>query len=144
MSKVRSIRRCLSITAWCLLLGVVGCGSGKLPTYPVTGTVTFADGKPVAFGQIELYNAEHDLTARGKIQPDGTFELGTFADRDGAVAGQHQAIVVQIRLPGQLGKERTSHGQHVDARYADFSTAKLEFNVSSEQPNHWHIKLDQD
>ena len=118
-----------------------GCNHQPFPTYPVTGTVEFADGTPVAFGHIELYHEQHDLTARGTIQPDGSFSLGTFDEGDGAVEGTHRAIVVQLLIPGQMNGAHPDHGRHVARNYADYSTSGLEVVVSSDKPNHPRLVL---
>jgi hypothetical protein len=79
---------------------VVGCGSGKIGTYPVTGTVNL-DGKP-AEGAIVIFcpteGSEQFKRERpfGKTGPDGKFELTTFVANDGAPAGDYK---VMIRWP---------------------------------------------
>ena len=72
---MKSLRKLLLVSAIAL---VSGCGSDRLPTYPVKGEVVFEDGRPVRAGNIEFYNSEHDLTARGVIKESGEFQMGTF------------------------------------------------------------------
>ena len=79
-----------------LIVSAVGCSSDQTPTYPVSGRVVFENGNPVRHGTIELTSAEHGTTATGRIDHDGGFMLGTYTANDGAAAGDHSAIVVQM------------------------------------------------
>ena len=89
-------RRSLGVLV--LAIGVltqIGCGPKRPPTYPVKGKLVFEDGTSPRFGEIEFYNAEEKINARGRIERDGTFTVGTFAENDGAVAGTHQIVIIQ-------------------------------------------------
>ena len=112
---------------------LVGCGSEQLPVYPVDGTVRFEDGSKVMFGDIEFFNAEHRLNARGKINRDGTFEVGTFTDNDGAVAGTHKVIILQVTgnyLTEKLSDDiKHDHGELVNSAYFDYRTSDLECEI---------------
>ncbi|PQO27289.1 carboxypeptidase regulatory-like domain-containing protein [Blastopirellula marina] len=113
-----------------------GCETPGLPTYPVQGQVQFEDGTPVRSGYVETISREHRVNARGKIQRDGSFELTTFHEADGAVAGPHDVIVVQF-----LGSEKASqinhdHGEVVSTRFADYAQSGLSMNVHEQQDNH--------
>ena len=81
---------------WVLLtVFAAGCGGAgvKHPTFPVKGTVTYK-GQPVPRGTIRFNPADMELpTARGTIGPDGSFVLETYAEGDGAVAGEHVVTV---------------------------------------------------
>lgn len=118
-----------------LLVANAGCGDESVPTYPAAGQVTFADGDPVRFGVVELRSVDRGVTARGKIERDGTFVLGTRTSSDGAVAGRHQAIVVQHVSPNAAPQpldESHSHGPTsglAASKYADFATSSLEVEI---------------
>ena len=80
-------------------IALVGCGGGPVPTYRAGGKVVFPDGKPMQGGNVEFRAvnktpAGDNPVARGEIQSDGTFELSTFRPGDGAVEGEHLALVV--------------------------------------------------
>ncbi|MCP4098201.1 MAG: hypothetical protein GY748_18370, partial [Planctomycetaceae bacterium] len=75
---------------------ILGCGSGQVPTHAIDGIVQSEDGSPLMFGNIEFYNAEHKINARGNINRDGTFTVGTYSDNDGAVEGEQQIAILQI------------------------------------------------
>ena len=86
---------------FCLALGALaGCGPSGPPQYPVSGSVEFR-GKPLTMGMVAIHN-EDGLSpmAKGEIQPDGKFTLGTHTPDDGAVAGQYTVTVTSM-TPGQ-------------------------------------------
>ena len=123
-----------------LLLGVVGCGSGQLSVYPVEGTVVFRNGGSPMFGTIEFYNEEHKINARGKLNRDGKFTLTTYEEGDGAVAGKHEIVIIQIvtETTGLLAKAKTNvvhnHGALVARKYLDYRTSGLACDIK-EGPN---------
>ena len=118
------------------VMATTGCHSDRLPTYPVSGTIQYADGKPVTFGYVEFYCQTHDITARGPIAEDGSFQLSTFQPDDGAVAGQHQVIVTQVLMPqpvvepGATAARQHQHDRHLPQRYASFATSDLRCEVT--------------
>jgi hypothetical protein len=132
-----SLMRLLRRPAPLLLLFVLmayGCGKGY---QPVRGTVTFEDGKPVPGGMIvfESLGEEHPITARGEIQPDGSFELGTDNPEDGVRPGKYQVLVTQrVENPDAVVP------LPFDSRYTSFKTSGLEFEVKS-GVNQYPIKL---
>lgn len=83
--------RPLLVSAWLALLAA-GCGTARLETAPVAGRVTL-DGKPVPAGTV-VFLAAVGPSAKGPIQADGTYRLGTYGSADGAVVGSHRVIVV--------------------------------------------------
>ena len=104
-------------------------------TYPVSGHVQFADGEPVRTGTIELESKEHGTSATGTIQEDGTFVLGTYTPDDGAAAGNHRAIVVQIVIADGITKHTKDHGRAVPPRYGDYESSPLSVEVQAQPKN---------
>jgi len=132
----------MKLIALTLLPLLIGCGSNQLPTHPVEGWVRFEDGTYPKFGDIEFYNAQHKLNARGKIQRDGSFTVGTFTENDGAVEGKHQIIVLQVsgdpmtrRLSDSI---KHDHGVLIDSSYFDYRTSGLECDIV---PGNNQVKL---
>lgn len=123
-------------------LALPGCGKKGVATYPVSGKVVFDDGEPVKFGRVEFYHAEHDLTSRGTIQTDGSFQLGTYSKQDGAPAGTHDVVVMQLIMSGEAGITPHHHGRHIDDRYASYETSGIEVQVSESRDNECRIVLD--
>ena len=108
-----------------------GCGSAGSSTMaelvPVKGKVTYK-GEPVKQGTIIFEPDGYGRTARGKIQPDGTFVLGTNKEGDGAVRGSHRVAVVGtgIKSPRDAvaqkykGVEGSGLSAEVDAEHGEF------------------------
>lgn len=117
-----------------VLMVSVGCNSNP-PTYPVKGTVEFENGRPVVVGIVECFSEEHKLNARGDIGPDGSFSLTTFSPGDGAVAGGHRCVVLQMVIGENITSHRPSTVGVVSPKYADYSTSGLSIDVSPDSPN---------
>jgi hypothetical protein len=85
-------------------VSVLGCGSAesRKPTYPVTGRILLADGKPVAHATVVLHPIDGSTDApkpRGKVDRDGTFTLTTYDGGDGAPSGRYR-VTVELWLAG--------------------------------------------
>lgn len=130
-----------------LVAAVAGCQEGREATHPVRGLVRFSDGTPVRFGTVEFRSEKNGRIARGVLDQRGRFTLGTFDAADGAVAGAHQVIVVQLAPPelldrrprGELADPET-HAEHehdglIDPEFSQYSTTPLTANVSQDESN---------
>lgn len=75
-----------------------GCsGSDNVEVYPVKGVVLF-EGKPmVGGGSISFVptTSQNGKNAGGIINPDGTFEMTTYDDGDGAMVGTFRVMILQ-------------------------------------------------
>jgi hypothetical protein len=76
-----------------------GCDRGaKFQVYPVRGQVLY-DGKPASGVQVYLFPTaapgvpDIPTNPHGTTAPDGRFELGTYADADGAAEGSYQVVL---------------------------------------------------
>ena len=111
------------VLAIVLLSSCWGCGSNAGPyvgkTVPVKGKITYK-GKPLTQGQIVFEPNDIGREAYGSIQPDGTFELSTFAKGDGAVPGTHRVTVMSGRV-GKVG---------VPVKHENTSSSKTEVEVA--------------
>ncbi len=129
----RSGRLIFGLAAAFLFPLMLGCGSDQLPTYPVSGTIEFPDGTHPMFGDIEFYNSQHKINARGKIQRDGSFTVGTYTDNDGAVEGKHQIIALQVSgnyLTEKLNDSiKHDHGDLINSSFFDYRTSGLECEI---------------
>lgn len=138
------IRHVLPLIA--LLLFTIGCNT-KPATYPVSGTVKFADGTPLTGGSVEFRNITDDITkqvnARGEIGPDGKFQLTTFAPNDGALAGEHQVCIFppSYEIPSNLSSEPPPNP--LQRKFMAYETSELQYNVTAKGPNEFHIDLGQ-
>jgi hypothetical protein len=109
-----------------LLLGGLGCGSG-LGT--VRGRVVLkGTGRPLTAGLVvfEPLDEYVKVSARGEIQSDGTFQLGTYRNDDGAPPGRYRVMVVPPVPPNP--DRRPPPLFH--PRYERFQTSPLEYTIS--------------
>lgn len=124
--------RLLSFNVCLVVLLAAGCSDGRLPTRPVKGKVTFRDGRPLAGGVVELRSLRPDakhLNARGEIGPDGAFVLGTYSPRDGAVEGDHEAIVTPAPPSDSRANERPPSKPAIHDRFRSYERSGLRFTV---------------
>jgi len=92
-----SLASTTALTAGVILL--IGCGDGRLPRRPVSGSVTVA-GKPAGGAIVVLHPVAGSVAPEAeKIRPtgtcdrDGRFLLGTWELADGVPAGRWKATV---------------------------------------------------
>ena len=128
-----SCARTRSWAAWAialmLLLGAAGCGPKY---YTVRGKVTFPDGTPLTEGMV-VFESKGDaqpVMARGEIQSDGSYELGTVQPRDGVALGTYRVLVAPKADPNAVDKRQTT--LPFDARFMDFATSDLVFEVKAQ------------
>lgn len=116
-----------------LLASSTGCGKSQLEVHGVSGRVEFDDRSCPMFGDIEFYNEEHRINARGKITRDGTFTVGTYSADDGAVEGAHKIIISQNTtsplMPYLTSSVKHNHGQLVHPDYYDYRTSDLSCTI---------------
>jgi hypothetical protein len=121
----------------CLCLG--GCGSQGF--YPVHGKLVYADTeepvKELAGFEVIFTSEKLGKSARGTIQKDGSFQLGTVKDNDGALPGEYVVTLTQpFREP-----ERPYVGDRVvDRAYEDPAKTDLKAAVQP-QKNEFQFKL---
>lgn len=126
-------RRLVWLPLVALALATTGCGP-KLPTRAqVTGKVMY-HGKPLEFGTL-MFQPDRGWPARGTIQPDGTFQMSTYGDNDGALVAHHRVrimcyekqrpgTVVDVDVPEEgLGKSL------IPPKYANVDTSGLTVDV---------------
>ena len=133
-------RRVGSAAALVLLLGAAGCDAGgKL--YPVGGTVTLDDGKPVTKGVVVFERTEGGppITARGEIKPDGSYQLSTYRPGDGVPPGKYRVQLNPLDLSEVPDEEKQLP---FDAKYLKFETSGLEYEVRPGPNNGFSFRLD--
>lgn len=89
-------------------LVLAGCWkTGRPPTYPVTGTVTWK-GKPVEGAWVVFVPQEAGgQAAAGITDAQGRYRLTTFVEGDGALEGEYRVKVTKydVRNPTQAEKQ---------------------------------------
>jgi hypothetical protein len=122
----------------CLVLfGASGCGRETL--FPVSGRVTYKDGTPVTAGPVIFEPVSQKISARGEIQADGSFQLGTHGDTDGALEGEYKLLIAPPPLPEE-GKRRRSP---IHPKYQNLQSTPLRFTVTRDRDkNQFHIEVE--
>ncbi|SIO63004.1 hypothetical protein SAMN05444166_7213 [Singulisphaera sp. GP187] len=134
---MRSIRKYSFMFSCVLTVLLSACGSAeKHPeTVPVSGKVTY-DGKPVPKGTITFQPADGQ-PAVGEIQPDGSFQLSTFGEKDGAVLGVHKIMIISntadpTMIPGS-SPGYVKPKDIIPKKYNQLQTSGLEATVSKDK-----------
>ena len=127
--------------AWALLFlalfGTGGCGGQVL--FPVSGKVSYKNGKPVSAGFVIFEPVNQKMSARGEIQPDGSFQLSTHRENDGAMEGEYKVLVAPPPLPEE-GKPRRSP---MHPKYQNLESTPLIFTVTRDrEKNKYNIEVE--
>jgi hypothetical protein len=124
------------------LAPLAGCrDDGRLPTYKVTGKVVFTDGTPLPGGWIIFESPEHGRGARGVVEKDGTYVLGTYEQADGAVAGR-QLVAITPASPEGIDPDESRAPPVIDPKYTHMDTSGVEVEVDPEGENEFTITVD--
>jgi hypothetical protein len=122
---------------WLALFGAGGCGSQTF--FPVNGKVTHKDGKPVTAGLVIFEPVSQKISARGEIQSDGSFQLGTHKNNDGAMEGEYKVLIAPPPLPEE-GKRLRSP---IAPKYQNLESTPLKFTVTRDRrKNKFNIEVD--
>ena len=109
------------------------------------GKVVFTDGSPLTTGGLVMSEpvspGELPVNARGSIAPDGSFQLSTYGDGDGAVAGEHRFLVRAQRTPLDEMAAGRMPPQIIHRRFESFDTSGLQFTVK-EEPNEFTLEVE--
>jgi hypothetical protein len=109
-----------------ILLGTIS-GCGKEPIYPVEGKVLDKEGKAfpdLAGSTVEFDSLEAKVSASGTIQEDGSFQLSTKKQNDGAWVGKHKVLIGR-----KFFNVDTPAPRVIPAKYEDYATSELTAEV---------------
>lgn len=142
MSRVMLGRGGMTIV-FAAILFVAGCKNETASTYPVTGTVKFADGKPVPRVMV-LFHSPGGRIATGMTNLQGQFSsLTTFATNDGVQAGD--CIVTLSLAPSGMPSELTEAPEKPELQfsvdYLNKKTSGLSAKVRAGGQNHFGFVL---
>jgi hypothetical protein len=124
-----------------ILIGAAGCGKKY---YPADGQVVFKDGTPLSGGIVyfEPLDATARTSARADIHSDGTFQLGTEVQGDGAPEGRYRVTIIPPLAP-PAQREKKQAPEVIHPRYQHPETSGLEYTVTSDPgKNHFRIEVD--
>jgi hypothetical protein len=120
-----------------VLVAISGCGSQTF--FPVNGNVKHKDGTPVTAGLVISEPVNQKISARGEIQADGTFKLGTYKNTDGAMEGEYRVLIAPPPLPEE-GKRLRSP---IHAKYQSLESTPLKFTVTRDRhKNSFNIEVE--
>lgn len=124
---------CLCVTI-CL-----GCGAKKeTVVYPASGTIKYADGLPLAGGTIFVHCSP---PARGVVNEDGTFALGTYGTDDGAPLGVHPVSIL-AELPADFDPDGGRRPVGLKSKYARPDTSGITISIQAEGKNYSEIVVE--
>ncbi|QDU11529.1 DUF4198 domain-containing protein [Gimesia aquarii] len=142
--------RCILITiVLTLFLGTACSGTTedkwtkqRPKTYPVTGTVNF-DGKPLEGATIVFRSSGGEPQAAvGRSNAEGAFQLRTFEDGDGAIAGEHSVSITCVETEGPPAGANLDEVDVVvkevsliPEKYGDLKKSGLSATVSPDKDN---------
>ena len=127
-----------------VLLGLLaGCsGSDQFPTAKVSGKITYQN-KPVPNGTVMFVPEGDKPSATGELKPDGTYELTTYEEGDGAVLGPHTVMITAVEdMSNKLPEQRSGTPQAlVPVKYTNNSTSGLTAEVKDVEVNTINFEL---
>lgn len=127
----RNCFRCVSGMHLVLLLAATwGCNSGP-DTHPVQGKVVWKGGGDATelVGHTVTFESEDaKASGSGTVQADGTFTIGTFGEKDGALTGRHRIVVT----PPELPEDTFPPPPLIPRRYGGFETSGLTADIKPE------------
>jgi hypothetical protein len=104
---------------------------GKLPVFPVKGTVEI-DGRPLSRAELVFYpfgtgfpTGSAKNLPQARTDGDGNFSVSTYAENDGAPAGDYR---VTVKWRGDEGRT-DDEGNLLPAKYANPRTTQLRAKV---------------
>jgi hypothetical protein len=132
------------LSAWwaalILPLLLAGCRpSYQRDTAPVRGRVT-VDGQPVTSGYVIVIPSSGRM-AKGTIQADGSFIMGTYSARDGVQLGSHPVVVHPVPADESSSGSRPPAGPKIPDRYGLAGTSQLQIEVTDEGNDAWNLQL---
>ena len=89
-----------------LLVALVGCGSDRPETAPVSGKVTMR-GKAIEGATVTFRPAgkEGGRPAFATTDAEGFYELSTFGSGDGAIPGEYDVTIEKVRVKGSFKEQ---------------------------------------
>jgi hypothetical protein len=153
------IRRCyfhyqhlLFASALASLVVLSGCsGDGRLDVAKVRGKVTYkGHGVPQATVLLFRIDPPDEMSRKlhpyAYVQPDGSFEIKTYVEGDGAPPGKYRVSIMAPTAGGTSKKDQPAEAQSasapgvrvpaaIAAKFANVETAGLEIDVNAGENN---------
>ncbi|WP_339735321.1 hypothetical protein [uncultured Gimesia sp.] len=118
-------------------------------TFPASGTVTF-EGQPLEGATIIFRsNSGQPQAAVGRSDQAGKFQLRTFEDGDGAIAGEHSVSITCVKTEGPPEGTNLDEANVIikeisliPKKYGDPKKSGLTATVGSDQENQFTFELE--
>lgn len=153
-------RASLSLISMATIFVTFGCGQKEDANRPkrvdASGTVTL-NGSPVEGANVVFVPESGGHPASARTDANGSFELTTFDDGDGAVPGNYSVAISKMestvaetgpdmRDPGynplQMKKEKRPEPKHLlPKKYSEAKTSELKATVSADGDNEFTFQL---
>ena len=126
------MKNSILLTVSLSLLVVAGCSGGKVG---LSGKVVYSDDRsPVPTG--EVYFETDSFLARGIIQPDGTFVVGSIGDRDGIPPGTYRVSVRGAqKAMGEDAEGMTIYEPLIDVKFTSAATSGITIDITASTQN---------
>ena len=140
--------RAVALLAAVLTAGCSG-GPSRPAVYPVKGQVFVNTTQPAAGALVVFHPLSSELTKQSAARPfayvrdDGSFQLTTYSEGDGAPAGEYGVTVVW-EAPPKSGGPRLREGGTPDrlgGRYGNPNSPRLKATVQSRGENVFRFDL---
>lgn len=116
-----------------VLSSSIGCSGNKPPPlHEVRGTVMIqkkAATKAVIVLRPVSSETVGKLLPHGEVQADGTFRIGTFADGDGAPAGEYRVTITWPESRAEPDGVEIASGDRLKGRFNDPAKSKWTIQV---------------
>ena len=120
--------------------------AGRLKTVPVSGSITL-DGSPVEGATVMFCAPNLKLTAYGKTDAAGAYQLTTYEQGDGAPVG-HFKVTIRKQEHEVTGKSdhpalppESRSLDRLPLKYAESETSGLAVDIAEGNPNTFDIEL---
>jgi hypothetical protein len=129
--------------AACLMTGCGGTGK-----YPVHGSVTMPDGKPLPNVVVEFAAVEGIHSAVARTGEDGSYSLSTDGHADGALPGAYRVRLIPADVEADYNEPEDEFATRTRAKapavplkYQSFESSGMQFVVSESRDNRFDIAL---
>lgn len=122
----------LALGCAALALCCPACGDGRPEVYPVSGQV-FVGTQPAARATVTFHpvaDTPEKYRPTGQVDEQGNFRLTTFAEGDGAPAGEYRVTVVWFLAKRASATEDPIPVNQLPARYGNPETSQLKATVT--------------
>ena len=115
----------LFLPALCLAVCLLGCS--KLE--PMSGTVTFEDGKPLTTGTVIFQT--NGFQAKGTLDAQGKYKIGSDKPGNGLPSGKYEVGIAgaEVQVSTKGGGESFESKPLIKEKYSDPSTSGITVTV---------------